>query len=1029
MKRIVFLAVCLIGSLLLCTGSWAQWKYEEYTNMADGAQTPLADGRIIPLSDPLLAAPNSKPAVTAVNEINNIVSVAFNEQAQFGSTLLPDTFSITVNTTISVLQTAGGTPATTTRSFVITYSKNFPYKRSDIFYFSNGRQVDVTINSIVPSTHISDNLARSIIKLTNDMRIDRSYTTDCTDCGVGAFNSYTTSITGNTDVLPISWPANKWARAYDLEWTFVSNEAIADNRYGAYGSAAFAQNAFRNNATRVTINELTYNIPLLFNEDGKVVFRYRAVQQLPSGERLTSRWSPEYDLTNGLGKAAFNGHQNNLTWQASTTFSEEGKLKSVVQYFDGTLKGRQSVTKDNVSQTTTVGALLYDYQGRAVINVLPAPTLSSVIEFTPLANTKLDLNAPGSEYTKDLYDGATTDYCDVAAPGMGTDAGASQYYSQQNPLKQNGINRYIPDAETFPFSETKYTQDNTGRVVAQGGLGKEFRLGAHDTRYFYASASQNDLDALFGTDVGDAAHYQKNMVRDANGQYTVTYVDMKGRTVATALAGANPDNLTPLGSFPTSTTTEALLTPVNNIVKGNSVVFTRTLLVPRNTTGSQNSYTFTYTLNPQTLKLANWAGADVCYDCLYDLTITIIDECNNKNMPGGVPYVYKKSNFSLSSINSNCSDPSRGLSESFSLPLPEGSYTVTKELSISQAGKEYYRDNIYMPNNLKTTFEDIYHEQSELVKQQLGDCNTNGDIAKDDNAEVDDYAQRMYAQMTGDGVYAQKNRIWYNLYSRFGNSAFLMAMMLRRHPEYQVYSNFSQLVQSNKWDEAMSKVNTYSEAVQAGYLNPLQMTSSPASAFPAANPDPFYQNNPAYKSRMTDSLTRAMITRVIYIFGRPRPVEWANLWSLSNMLVKCGIQANGGMDATCIAQYMNSANVYNPSVLCETELDDAWNKFKAIYLAKKKMMISDFLFSQGYPVLDNDSYRIFIDPRRYITQQELGINPYETDPSKLQQQAQDKVTSMIDQNCRNYAAYWWSRFKDATACSFVTERDSAAIVD
>ncbi|WP_158085439.1 hypothetical protein, partial [Niastella vici] len=129
------------------------------------------------------------------------------------------------------------------------------------------------------------------------------------------------------------------------------------------------------------------------------------------------------------------------------------------------------------------------------------------------------------------------------------------------------------------------------------------------------------------------------------------------------------------------------------------------------------------------------------------------------------------------------------------------------------------------------------------------------------------------------------------------------------------------------------------------------------------------------------------------------------------------------------AQYMNSANVFNPSVLCETELDDAWNKFKAIYLAKKKMMISDFLFSQGYPVLDNDSYRIFIDPRRYITQQELGINPYETDPSKLQQQAQDKVTSMIDQNCRNYAAYWWSRFKDATACSFVTERDSAAIVD
>ncbi|WP_143774417.1 hypothetical protein, partial [Niastella vici] len=77
MKRIVFLATWLISSLLISSGAWAQWKYEEYTNVADGAQTPLPDGKIILLSDPLLAAPNSKPAVTAVNEINNIVSVAF----------------------------------------------------------------------------------------------------------------------------------------------------------------------------------------------------------------------------------------------------------------------------------------------------------------------------------------------------------------------------------------------------------------------------------------------------------------------------------------------------------------------------------------------------------------------------------------------------------------------------------------------------------------------------------------------------------------------------------------------------------------------------------------------------------------------------------------------------------------------------------------------------------------------------------------------------------------------------------------
>jgi hypothetical protein len=366
---------------------------------------------------------------------------------------------------------------------------------------------------------------------------------------------------------------------------------------------------------------------------------------------------------------------------------------------------------------------------------------------------------------------------------MGTDAGASQYYSPQNPLKQQGINRYIPDAETFPFTETKYTQDKTGRVAAQGGAGAAFRLGAHDTRYFYAAASQTDLDALFGTDAGDASHYQKNMMRDANGQYTVTYVDMKGRTVAKAMAGAAPSGLQPLYNLQTITQTDALLAPSNNMIKGNSIVFAKTIAVPE-----QAACTFTYTLNPQTLKLANWAGQDVCYDCLYDLTITIADECNNQHMPGGVPYVYKKSNFSLNSINSNCSDPSRGLSESFSVTLPEGSYTITKELSISQSGKQYYRDNIYLPNNLKTTFDDIYNQQYQLVQQQLGDCNTNGDIEKSDYDDVNEIADRMYAQVTGDGIYAAPYRAFYNFYSMF-SPGLLRQRMLRYHPEYQVYVN------------------------------------------------------------------------------------------------------------------------------------------------------------------------------------------------------------------------------------------------
>jgi RHS repeat-associated protein len=119
--------------------------------------------------------------------------------------------------------------------------------------------------------------------------------------------------------------------------------------------------------------------------------------------------------------------------------------------------------------------------------------------------------------------------------------------------------------------------------------------------------------------------------------------------------------------------------------------------------------------------------------------------------------------------------------------------------------------------------------------------------------------------------------------------------------------------------------------------------------------------------------------------------------------------------------------VFNPSLLCPTELDAAWMKFKSLYLAKKKLITEDFMFAQGYPVVD-ESNRIFIDARQYLNQQTLGVNPNERDPAILQQQAQAKLTAMVDQNCRNYATYWWSKLSESS-CLLLKARDSAIIVD
>src|SRR5690606_8652148 len=140
------------------------------------------------------------------------------------------------------------------------------------------------------------------------------------------------------------------------------------------------------------------------------------------------------------------------------------------------------------------------------------------------------LNA--KEYYKDNYDRvlSNSDYCSGAAQALDpAKGGAAQYYSPRNPEKEQDNNKLIPDAKGFPFAEVRYTQDNTGRVAAQGGVGPDHQLATgHETKYYYGTPDQAELDALFGTEAGDASHYFKNMIRDANGQYSVSYMDMHG---------------------------------------------------------------------------------------------------------------------------------------------------------------------------------------------------------------------------------------------------------------------------------------------------------------------------------------------------------------------------------------------------------------------------------------------------------------------------------------------------------------------
>src|SRR6266540_3694003 len=58
-------------------------------------------------------------------------------------------------------------------------------------------------------------------------------------------------------------------------------------------------------------------------------------------------------------------HEQNLNWQYAAAFSEEGKKKEVVSYFDGSLRTRQMVTINNSDNVAVVQETVFDEFGRA----------------------------------------------------------------------------------------------------------------------------------------------------------------------------------------------------------------------------------------------------------------------------------------------------------------------------------------------------------------------------------------------------------------------------------------------------------------------------------------------------------------------------------------------------------------------------------------------------------------------------------------------------------------------------------------
>lgn len=662
--------------------------------------------------------------------LRNVVSLVINEDKPLA---IQGDFDATVRLRISFVRN-DSTSGYIDRNFTVRYFANNAYEQKDVYIFSNCARVTVTVLSM---SNESWNVF-ALLKVVNQLQSLPNYDFSCSLNAVEAINDSAWAADTDKDELPVFWSPIIGADEYDLEWTYIDSSALADSIYGD-PSDPEAYLIFDNNASRVTITGTKYNIPIIYDNKGHLFFRVRAVQWQPGGGRNESDWSSNFP-PDGLGWFEYNGHERSLNWQATTTYAEDGKRKIVIQYFDGSLRGRQTVTKDNSTNTTVVAESFYDYQGRPVIQVLPSPTISNILKYSQGFNVGLNSNI----YDKFNYDtlGDPGLYCNSGAAIMDTVNGAAKYYSPANPLVDSGFHRFIPDAKGYPFTEVEYVQDNTGRISRQSGVGEKFRIGSgHETKYFYSTADQRDLDALFGTEVGDESHYFKTAVRDANGQYSVSYTDMHGRTVATALAGVPPDSiqLDALASYVTATRTVNISNPASVVIKDLVMENKKSLLVTKD-----DWYTFTYKLDPDSLGIEDCDEAQLCYECLYDLQITITDDCNNQK--NGMPFDTLVQNFRIDSISASCGDTT-SFGFTFKKYLVEGNYEVTKKLMVSKSAMDYYRDSIFLAANSCKTLDSFIVEQRQLLAAIL-QCQPTCETCTDSLGTWQEFWER-YRRRTG----------------------------------------------------------------------------------------------------------------------------------------------------------------------------------------------------------------------------------------------------------------------------------------
>jgi hypothetical protein len=561
---------------------------------------------------------------------------------------------------------------------------NVPYNNSSSWHFSDGYKIQAKILNVDFSQDNGSTVFIPLFRLYSQIDILRNFIFDCDTTPEFTIDS----IDNERNQHCIGWSSIPGATRYDFEYTFVDDSSLISKNI-ALSSYPNLDSLFREDATRVSISENSYCIAQVY-PSGNILYRVRALKDLTGFQLVHSAWN---ESNSNIFHVDW--HEPDLSWQYTQTFAEEGKRKEIAGYMDGTLRNRQNVTLINTKidsiYSTIVGETIYDFQGRPAVQAMPSPSFNGIIRYYD----KYNLNQSGIPYNWNDFDTAGC----AQLPGyMLSDSGASRYYSPNNPFVNKIPYKFIPDAGGYPFSISEYKPDLTGRLRRLSNVGSQLMLGSgHETRYFYGKPSQTELDRLFGNDVGVANHYTEELVLDPNGQGTVTYKDAHDRVIATALTGQPPHNLDTIPEYRPDTVITTDLKDVDHF-EDTSRISSTSFLVK-----SAGTFTFRYSLFPNKLLLVNCDSDSICYDCYYNIHISISADCSPDplaNVPlRTIDYRnYQIPHDSISYFDTLCADSGLSVIDSFQIYLEVGSYNISRRISVSNDAIKYYADRFLEEN-------------------------------------------------------------------------------------------------------------------------------------------------------------------------------------------------------------------------------------------------------------------------------------------------------------------------------------------